>query len=64
MTLLYMVCDVSNVDPTTHQCTQVQYVQAPAMLPPMDLATGAVLSSTLFGVWALAAYWRSLTGVT
>jgi hypothetical protein len=61
MTLTYMVCDQQNLDVQTGQCTQVQYVQAPMMFPPLDLQSGAELGSALFVAWTLAACWKKLS---
>lgn len=60
MTLQYVVCDSANVDPNTLQCSQVQYVQAPTMLPPLDAAGGAAIAVAIIGLWALAAVYKSL----
>ncbi|MHA6203504.1 hypothetical protein ACXU4B_03655 [Dyella soli] len=57
--LVYVVCDASNIDPSG-VCTQVQYVQAPTMLPPLDAASGAAIAVAIIGVWALAAVFRNL----
>lgn len=60
MPLVYMVCDQSNIDATTGQCTSVQYVQAPQIFPPLDVAGGVGIAVAILGVWALAAVWRNL----
>lgn len=54
MVVQYVVCDAANVDPSTQQCSQVQYVQAPTMLPPMSAGSGAAIASAILAVWALA----------
>jgi hypothetical protein len=59
-TLVYMVCDQANLDVTTGVCTQVQYVQAPLLLPPIDSAGGVAIALAIIGVWAVAAVYRSL----
>ena len=60
MTLQYVVCDDANIDPTTLQCTQVQYVQAPTMLPPLDATGGGAIAVAIIGLWAVAAVYKSL----
>jgi LDH2 family malate/lactate/ureidoglycolate dehydrogenase len=55
----YMVCQQAAID-ANGNCTQVQYVQAPTMLPPMGAACGAAIAVAIWGVWALAAVWRTL----
>lgn len=59
MQVVYMVCDQSAID-ASGNCTQVQYVQAPQVLPPLDAASGAVIAMAIWGLWALAATWRTL----
>lgn len=60
MTLVYQVCDQANIDPSTQQCSQVQYVQAPTMFPPLDATGGIAIAVAIFGVWALAFVYRNL----
>lgn len=60
MTLQYVVCDSAYIDPNTLQCSQVQYVQAPMMFPPLDAAGGAEIAVAILGLWALAAVYKSL----
>ena len=57
--LVYVVCDASAID-ANGACTQVQYVQAPTMLPPLDAAGGAAIAVAIIGLWALAAVYKSL----
>jgi len=61
LTVEYIVCDQANIDPATQQCNQVQYVQAPTVIPPLDIQSGAELGSALFVAWTLAACWRKLS---
>lgn len=60
LTVEYIVCDQANIDPATQQCSQVQYVQAPTMLPPLDAVGGTSIAVAIFGVWALAWVYRNL----
>lgn len=60
MPTVYMVCEASAVDATTGQCTHVQYVQAPTMLPPLDAAAGAAIAVAIMGCWALAWVYKHL----
>lgn len=57
--LVYLVCDAANID-SSGACTQVQYVQAPTMLPPLDVAGGTAIAIAMIGLWALAAVYKSL----
>lgn len=60
MTAVYLVCEESKIDPATQQCTEVQYVQAPTMIPPLSAQAGAELGTGLWTVWVLAACWKTL----
>lgn len=59
MTIEYMVCDSSAID-ANGNCTQVQYVQAPVLIPPLDATSGVAIAMAIWGLWALAASWRTL----
>lgn len=56
---VYMVCAQSAID-ANGNCTQVQYVQAPQVLPPLDAVSGVAIAVAIWGLWALAAVWRTL----
>lgn len=57
---VYLVCDQANIDANTGQCTAVQYVQAPMLIPPLDATGGGAIAVAILGVWALAAVWKNL----
>jgi len=58
--LVYVVCDAASID-SSGACTQVQYVQAPMLIPPLSVEAGTAIALAIWGVWALAASWRQLT---
>ncbi len=58
---VYMVCAQSDIDGTTGQCTHVQYVQAPLLIPPLDAQAGMELGMGFFAVCCLAACWKKLS---
>lgn len=59
MQVEYMVCDASAID-ANGNCTAVQYVQAPLLIPPLSYSEGAAIGAAILGLWALAAAGRSL----
>lgn len=59
-TVQYVVCDQANIDPATQQCSTVQYVQAPTMLPPLDAVAGGSIAMAIIGCWALAFVYKRL----
>jgi len=59
--LVYMVCDPSAIDASTNTCTQPQWVQAPQLIPPLDITGGIAISIAVLGVWALAAVYKTLS---
>jgi hypothetical protein len=61
--VVYLVCDQSNIDSTTGECTHVQYVQAPTMLPPLDMAAGAAIGSAAWICILIAAGYRKLASM-
>jgi hypothetical protein len=58
---VYMMCDPADIDPATHVCLHPVYVQAPQLIPPLDMAGGIAISIAILGVWALAAVYRNVS---
>jgi hypothetical protein len=56
--LVYLVCDAASID-ASGACTAVQYVQAPMLIPPLSIQAGTAIGLAIWGLWALAAAWKS-----
>ncbi len=57
--LVYVVCDQANID-ANGVCTQVAYVQAPMLIPPLSVSDGTAIGLAIWGLWACAYAWKVL----
>lgn len=49
----WLYCDPAAVDAVTGQCSAPQWIDFPALLPPLSVDDGLKISAAVGGIWAL-----------
>ncbi len=56
--MAWLYCPPEAIDAATQQCSAPQWIEFPALLPPLSVEEGLQISAAVAGCWALGYSWR------
>lgn len=49
----WLYCPPEAIDAVTQQCSAPQWIDLPALLPPLSVEDGLKISAAIAGIWAI-----------